>query len=361
VVETGELTDADLRRMVELLSLAFGGWPSVAAGVEPAAHLRWKTSSPATVCAAVLGESGTTLVTTDTPMGYRIRLRGHERLRVQFVDHAVRPDWRGQKVSSASIAFRQRAVAPRYDLSIADGQSPTMIHRAVKFGTRRFGNEIHPLILPLQRRQFAETWARTQGLPAWLGRPLGALLDGRESVRVRRRRQPRGVDGASIAAVDRFEDAIDRFFAIAGEPWDLIVVRSRAHLDWRYCDDRGGTFHKLIARDGDQAIEGYAVGGARGEHGFLVDLLALPGRVDIVSGLIETLIDDLGRAGCVDLLCWLPERHPYREALHRAGFLDARELPTITFRPAGADPADLDFLTEPEVRIHFTLGDTDLV
>ncbi|HEX2466439.1 MAG TPA: hypothetical protein VHR17_17595, partial [Thermoanaerobaculia bacterium] len=66
MVETGELTDADLQRMVELLSLAFGGWPSVAAGVEPAAHLRWKTSSPATVCAAVLGESGTTLVTTDT-------------------------------------------------------------------------------------------------------------------------------------------------------------------------------------------------------------------------------------------------------------------------------------------------------
>ena len=116
-----------------------------------------------------------------------------------------------------------------------------------------------------------------------------------------------------------------------------------------------------MARDAAGAILGYAVGSVRGEHGFLVDLLALPGRVDVVSELIETLIADLGRAGCVDLRCWLPQRHPYREALHRAGFLDARELPTITFRHAGADPADLDFLTEPEVRIHFTLGDTDLV
>jgi hypothetical protein len=294
-------------------------------------------------------------------MGYRIRLRGQQRLRMQFVDHAVRPEWRGQKVSSASIAFRQRAVAPRYDLSIADGQSPTMIQRAVKFGTRRFGNEIHPLVLPLRGREFAETWARTQGLPAWLGRPLGAVLDGRDLVRARRRGRPQSFEGGSIAALDRFDDGIDLFFAAAGEPWDLIIERSRSHLDWRYCDDRGGAFRKLIARDAAGAMLGYAVGGVRREHGFLVDLLALPGRVDVVSQLIEPLIADFGRVGCVDLRCWLPQRHPYRDALHRAGFLDARELPIITFRPAGADPADLDFLTEPEVRIHFTLGDTDLV
>ena len=361
MVENGELTDADLVRMLELLTLAFGSWPAVAAGVEPAAHLRWKTSGPATVCAAILGESGATLVTTDTPMGYRIRLRDREGLRVQFVDHAVRPEWRGQKVSSASIAFRQRTVASRYDLSIADGQSPTMVHRAVKFGTRRFGNEIHPLVMPLRGREFAEQWARTQGLPAWLGRPLGVVLDRRGRARARRRGEATAVEGVSIAAVDRFDDGIDDFFAAAGEPWDAIVVRSRAHLDWRYCDQRGGRFRKLVARDAAGTILGYAIGNQRGEHGYLVDLLALPGRVDVVSALIEPLTADLGRAGCVDLLCWLPQLHPYRAALHRAGFLDARELPIITFRHAGADPADLDFLTEPELRLHFTLGDTDLV
>jgi hypothetical protein len=51
VVENGALTDADLACMVELLRLAFGSWPAVAAGVAPADHLRWKTSSPASVCA----------------------------------------------------------------------------------------------------------------------------------------------------------------------------------------------------------------------------------------------------------------------------------------------------------------------
>jgi hypothetical protein len=361
VVENGALTEADLERMVELLALAFGSWPAVAPGVDRTDHLRWKTSSPATVCAAVLGESGPTLVTTDTPMGYRIRLRGRDGLRMQFVDHAVRPEWRGQKVSSASIAFRQSALAPRYDLSIADGQSPTMIHRAVKFGTRRFGNEIHPLVLPLRGREFAERWARAQGLPAWLGRPVGVLLDGRAGARARGRSEPSDAREPTVVAVDRFDDRIESFFAAAAAPWDLVIVRSRAHLEWRYCDDRGGRFFKLVAQDAGGALLGYAVATVRDERGSLVDLLALPDRLDVVEALVEAAIADLARQRCVEVLCWLPQRHPYRAALHYAGFLDARELPTITFRPARIDPVELDFLTDPDLRIHYTLGDTDLV
>jgi hypothetical protein len=360
VVETGALSDADVVRMVELLGLAFGGWPATAPGVDPADHLRWKISSPATVCAAVLGESGGTLITTDTPMGYRIRLREREGLRMQFVDHAVRPGWRGRKVSSASIAFRQSAVAPRYDLSIADGQSPTMIHRAVKFGTRRFGNEIHPLVLPLRGREFAERWARTQGLPAWLGRPFGALLDSRADAHARRRADGRAPE-PGIVPVDRFDRRIDTFFAAAGAPWDLIVVRSHAHLDWRYCDARSGRFHKLVAQDAAGGVLGYAVTCVREERGSIVDLLALPDRPEVIDRLVGALVADLVSARCVEALCWLPQRHPYRAALHRAGFFDARELPVITFRPARVDPHALDFLTEPDLKIHFTLGDTDLV
>ncbi len=124
-----------------------------------------------------------------------------------------------------------------------------MIQRAVKFGTRRFGNEIHPLVLPLRRprvRRDLGSHARVCP-PGWGGRsercsmaatsfaPDGAA--GRTASRA-------GASPRSIASTTR----IDRFFAAAGEPWDLIVERSRAHLDWRYCDDRGGTFRKLIAR-----------------------------------------------------------------------------------------------------------------
>jgi hypothetical protein len=360
LVERGDLTDAEIASMLDLLAKAFGRWPKVAPGVTPADHLRWKTSSPFALCSAVLGESGDTLVTTDTAMGYGLRLRGEDVIRVQFVDHAVRPEFRGRGVSSASIAFRQRAVAPRYALSISDAQSPTMIHRAVKFGTRRFGNEVHPLLLPLRPREFAARWTRGRGLPGWMTPPIELALEARGALPARRRRSARASE-ARIVPVDRFDGRIDRFFAVAGEPWDLIVVRSRAHLDWRYCDPRGGDYSKRVAEDGSGAILGYAIATQIDGHAFLVDLLALPGRADVVFDLATALVSDLERAGCIDVLCWLQERHPFRDALRRAGFLDARERPTVTFRHANVEPADLAFLTEPGVRLHYMLGDTDLV
>jgi hypothetical protein len=90
-------------------------------------------------------------------------------------------------------------------------------------------------------------------------------------------------------------------------------------------------------------------------------VLALPDRLDAVALLVRELVAELADAGCTDVLCWLPERHPYRAVLHRAGFLDARQKPHITYRPCGASAEELAFLAEPGVRMHFTIGDTDLV
>jgi hypothetical protein len=187
-------------------------------------------------------------------------------------------------------------VARHYDLSIIDAQSPIMIQRARRFGTRPLGNVIRPLVLPLDRREFA------------------------------RRR-----------------------------------ARSREHLDWRYADRRGGRFHLRVAEDADGSILGYAVGGARGDRGHLVDLLALPGRLDVAAALVREIGGVLAGAGCVDVLCWLPQRHPYRAVLRRAGYLDARARPFITYRPCGASAESLEFLAAPRTRVHFMLGDTDLV
>ena len=320
-------------------------------------------SSPAGLVSAVLGEAGDELVTTDTCVGYRILLRGRPGLRLQFVDHAVRPSWRGQGVSSASLAFRQRTLAARYDLAISDVQSPLMIQRTRKFDSRPFGNPVLPLVLPLNLRDFARRWAAGRGLPGWAGAPLLAAL----ALRPRRRPwgRSRGAGhravGFGLYEVERFDDGIDGFFSAASAPWELIVVRSREHLNWRYSDPRGGRFDKWVARDDGGTILGYAVASVRGERGRLADVLALPERLDVVSCLVAELVAALERAGCVEVLCWLPRRHPYREVLRRAGFLDARREPSITYRPCGTPAEQLAFLDAPEARVHFTLGDTDLV
>jgi hypothetical protein len=362
------VTDADVARMLELLALSFDRWPLVDPGVPPADYLRWKMSSPAAIFAAVLGERDGELITTDTCIGHRVLLRGRAGLRVQFVDHTVRPDARGHGVSSASLTYRQRTLGHLYDLSISDAQSPAMIRRAQRWGTRALGNRVRPLVLPLRTRVLARRWAAERDLPRWTALPLALALRARAgAVRAMRGRFPGKLPGTAATGrlrtevVDRFDDRIDRFFAAAAEPWDFIVVRSREHLEWRYCDPRGGRFLVRVAEDDEGAILGYAVARARGDRGYLVDLLALPDRLDVVALLAAEQQAELADAGCAEVLCWLPERHPYRAVLHRAGFLDARNQPHVTYRPCGTTAEELAFLSRPDAPIHFTLGDTDLV
>lgn len=360
-VAKGDWNDRDVARMLELLTLAFGSWPTVDSDVEPADHLHWKMSSPGAPFSAFLGEVGDELVSTETCVGHRVLLRGREGVRVQFVDTAVRPQWRGRGVSSASIAIRQRTVAHLYDVSIIDAQSKVMIHRARKFGTRPLGNRIRPLVLPLRHREVARKWAASRRLPRWAGGPIAVLLGVRSAALRAIRRGPREPRPFRIAPVDRFDDRIDTFFAAADAPWELIMVRSRAHLDWRYRDRRAGAFRALIAEDEQGVILGYVVGKAKDDQGYLADLLALPGRQDVVAALVAEMDAALEHAGCIEVLCWLPERHPYRAALRGAGYLDARKRPFITYRPCGASAEDLEFLAAPKTRVHFMIGDTDLV
>jgi hypothetical protein len=197
-------------------------------------------------------------------------------------------------------------------------------------------------------------------LPRWLARPVALSLDLRHAARSRRPTTA-AASSIAVAAVERFDPRFDDFFTVAGERWDLIVARTRAHLDWRYCDPRAGSFRRWIATDASGALLGYGVCAARGERGVVADLLTLPDHDEVVSALIAALVADLERARCVEAVCWLNRRHPYRDAFQRAGFLDARETPSLTFRPGRVEPAQLDFLTAPQARIHFMLGDTDLV
>ncbi len=221
-------------------------------------------------------------------------------------------------------------------------------------------------MLPLRHREVIERWATDRGVLA-AARALRSRLRWRRSCApVARRRRDRPAERRLEPAQfqrrrrRRFDSRIDRFFAAAAPPWEVVILRSREHLDWRY-DRRGGNFHLRLAEDADGALLGYAVGNARGERGHLVDLLALPGRLDVVAALVAAIGAELSSAAAAPTSVLAAGAPPYRAALHRAGYFDARAKPFITYRPCGASAEELEFLAAPETRVHFTLGDTDLV
>ena len=192
--------------MLELLAIAFGSWPSVAAGVEPTAHLRWKMSSPAPVFAAFLGEAGTSWSRPRPPMGYRILLRGRE---------APAPPVRRSRGAAGVAGARRLERLDRFPpahgraalrLSIIDAQSPIMIQRARSSAPAAWQRD-PPSGPAAAGREFASA-----GLDRGSARLAGRGRSERSSTAatlVRARRRTAGAPAPAARAsprVDRFDD-----------------------------------------------------------------------------------------------------------------------------------------------------------
>jgi hypothetical protein len=175
--------------------------------------------------------------------------------------------------------------------------------------------------------------------------------------RIRRGRLPRR-DGWTVRRASSLDDRVDALFAEAAKAFAFIQVRDAATLRWRYLDPRGGPFTVLVAEAGDSLL-GYAAVQVAGERAELADLLVRPGRNDVLHALLLDAVDVAKAAGATGVGAWLPERHPYRAMLERAGFHHTR-APAIGQFFAAPDLAErAELLTRPESRIHLTLGDSD--
>jgi len=59
-----------------------------------------------------------------------------------------------------------------------------------------------------------------------------------------------------IETADHFDDGANKFWREAATQFDLIQVRARDSLNWRFCDPRGGPFIVRTARE-DGRLLGY--------------------------------------------------------------------------------------------------------
>jgi hypothetical protein len=164
----------------------------------------------------------------------------------------------------------------------------------------------------------------------------------------------------SIAALERFDERIGGFFEEAARPFDFIVVRSADYLHWRYCDPAAGRFTIRVAEQQGRLL-GYLVFKIAEGEGYIADLLALPGRSDVVRSLVEDALRHFREAGVEQVTCWMVSRHPYNGILRRYGFLDSGKDVGFGCREVSLDRSDLDFLEDLRARIHLTHGDTDWI
>ncbi len=352
--------EADLERILHLLDRAFGGWPGTSGlRAAPIDHLRWKMNSHGLAKEAhLVAEVDTRLAAVAVRIVRPAWIRGTLRLVRDSVDHAVDPTLQGHGVFSRLREHPTPDADRRFAMAFGPVTHPSVRHVLARTGHHQLGNGVQVLYKPLQvRRALSNVW-RENSHPlrrllasAWI--PVAYLAWRVPGVRPR-------VSHLPLATVDRFDGRFDTFAPTASRPFDFVVARSRAYLNWRYADTRGGRFRIRVASAGD-AIQGYAVTARTGDRGVIADLLTLPGRLDVAHALVDDALDSLAETGAVSVMTWLPTRHPYTGVLRRWGFTSARRRVDYRYQPLSTSASELQFLRDRDARLHVMPGDSDYV
>ncbi len=317
--------------LLELLLAAFGTWPKSEISVDAIDHLRWKLEAGGDQRAAVVEADGAivgaVLISFRELLIKRHLLRG-----TSGGDVAVHPTHQGKRMFTAMTPFLWDLSMATSDISYGYRSRNLAVQKTIQRFKRSikrsiFGNFVNVLV----------TSARSAA-------PAAAQAE----------------EPWQLCGVTTFDERIDALWRDAAPQFDFIASRTRDFLNWRFCDRRAGDYTVVVAEQ-DGRILGYTVERVSNGRGYLVDLLTLPGRLDVAFSLARRAVDGLRGAGVDEVDCWLPSRHSYFDALSEAGFATLKTTQDVTYRPLQTAAEELSFLLQPEANIHFTLGDTDLV
>ncbi len=355
--------EADEAQMIDLLMRAFHRWPQFEIPVPSIEHLRWKMrSDPVAGRHHWVGAIDDRIVVMLLRVIRRIRVRGRDCLARDGADAAVDPDQQEHRLYSSMVdESKERPQYFEVDLGLSLTSNPKLQGRNARKGSKGIANPIQVLQKPYRARAIVRRRRAKyrERMPA----PLAALRIKLESLlnRIGHRPYWRPVKpGWSIAALERFDERIDDFFDEAARPFDFLVVRSRDYMNWRYCEPAAGRFTIRVAEQ-EGRILGYLVFKISGGNGYIVDLLALPERLDVVRSLIEDALRLFREVRAEMVSCWMIARHPYNGLLRRYGFVNSQRDVGFVYKAVTLDPKALEFLEAATARIHFMQGDSDWI
>ena len=355
--------EADGPLMVELLFRAFRRWPAFELEVPTLEHLRWKMrSDPIAPRHQWVTEIDGRIVAMIGRIFRRVRLRGRDYLARDGVDAVVDPDYREQGLYGEMLeCIERKPQQSDFDFGFAYSTNPRLLQRRTRLGRMPLANPIQVLEMPYRARAVVARRREEYGgsVPA----PLALLRMKLETAvkRLGHRRYWRPAKAAwSITTCGRFDDRIEGFFDEAARPFDFVIVRGTDYMNWRYCEPAAGRFTVRMAEQHGRLL-GYLVFKLTEGDGCIADLLALPGRIDVVRSLVEDALRLFREAEVERVICWMISRHPYNDVLRRYGFVDSKRGAGFSCYATSLDSPEVQFLADPHARIHLTHGDSDWI
>jgi GNAT superfamily N-acetyltransferase len=347
----------DEKGIVQLLDEVFDGWPHFDLSCSAVDHWSWKyLDNPTDVPFIRLTSSGARIVACLHSVLLRVKI-GSKVVSGRIVaDNATHPEFRKQGITRKMMRAARRPMGVSYFVSVSHIWVPRFSEAGLRLSGVRTFVRIHEV-----SRQLAAMEVERPNLMR-LGFLAAKVVGSLRNAVVRR---PTASQDLELREIGAFDDEIDGFWEeIVGE-YDFIVERRRDFLNWRYCDPRSGGYVVMQAEEAGRVV-GYSVLKINRyvpEHptAFLCDLIALPGRRDVLDALVADAVRRCDGVGVNMACCAVPKGHPSERALARHGFLNSRmELPIFFGVQHWKDPEISDLIRSiPPGRVHFSFGDLD--
>ncbi len=182
--------------------------------------------------------------------------------------------------------------------------------------------------------------------------------------RVRNSLGPRVSQGdVSVVEATGFGVEAEALWGRVSPYYGFMLKRDSGYLNWRYCDPRVGGYEIRKAYEGDVFL-GYCVFRAnrfREEYpvGYVLDLVAVPGRLDVACSLVGEAVRCFDDAGVNVVNVMAMEGAWFIDALRLNGFLDSRVRLNVLLDPLGEAERVRELLSVEPGRVLVAWGDHD--
>ena len=155
----------------------------------------------------------------------------------------------------------------------------------------------------------------------------------------------------SVREVPYFDERFNSFWEEASD-YNIMVVRDKQYLTWRYIEKPGEKYAIFIVERGEK-LSGYLVLKCMEKFslqiGFIMDLLTVPGEPQAARDLVSTMMSYFERKGMDIVGCLMLPGTVYSRILKEAGFflISKKLLPQDMYWTAFNIASPSSFLFEP--------------
>jgi len=327
--------DGDEDEIVNLLDTAFNGWPKFDIECSPLEHWKWKYLNNQTkVIAITIGLENNKMIGCSHTVPRNICISGETFFASLGSDLAVDSHY---KKFGIAIELIQKNNLERKNAELDFVYFETGVPFLIKSYRRRFTLMPFKIIhrikiinigLHFQKKKYDKPFFKKNALRAF------KLFQNTLSF-IRKRY----VDNSNFKFTNMkyFDKRIQVFWREIKRYYIFIGQRNQLYLNWRYCDSRGGNY-KIRCIESEDVILGFSVlkinrNQENYPEGYIVDLLSLPGRSDVIQMLLSDAVRYFNENGVNIIHCLTVKGHPNEKILKRHGFINIRRKVMAFYYP----------------------------